>query len=128
MINEHSCFICIGSNFRAEKSLNNARLVLEASLGKITWAEPTNSDAIGHPDWPPFINQCGVFKTIIPLRLIKMQLKGIEDMCGRNPEEKRDGCIEIDIDLIAFDGEVIKDTDVDRDYIKKGAKQLGIAL
>ena len=49
-------------------------------------------------------------------------------MCGRNPEEKRDGCIEIDIDLIAFDGEVIKDTDVDRDYIKKGAKQLGIAL
>lgn len=128
MISKHTCFVCIGSNHNADTSLMNARQTMEAALGEIEWAEPTISAAIGHPDWQAFTNQCGVFKTPVPLNLLQMQMKGLEEMCGRYSEEKTEGIIFIDIDIISYDNQIVKPQDISRDYIISGAKALNIEL
>lgn len=51
--------------------------------------------------------------------------KDIELQLGRAPEMKERGEVPIDIDIVVFDQEVVRQADFDSAYFKKGMKFLG---
>ena len=44
--------------------------------------------------------------------------------CGRTAVSKQQGVIPIDLDIVVWNGEVIRATDYSRDYVSKGVAQL----
>ena len=55
---------------------------------------------------------------------VKYVLKAIEKRLGRMPEDKKKGIVKIDIDLLTYDGEVLKVNDWKREYVCQGVMEL----
>ena len=51
----------------------------------------------------------------------------MEREAGRLPEHKREGKVIIDIDIVVWNSEVIKPTDLTRTYMTIGMYELGIS-
>ena len=67
----------------------------------------------GVEDQPPFINSCLVVDTVLPPRALLDLARKVETMLGRNrANERRWGPRTLDIDLIAYDDEVIDEPDL----------------
>jgi 2-amino-4-hydroxy-6-hydroxymethyldihydropteridine diphosphokinase len=45
---------------------------------------------------------------------------------GRLPEEKSQGVVRIDIDLLMYDDSVLKPADLERDFVVEGLKSLSL--
>lgn len=48
---------------------------------------------------------------------LRSKLKDIEQLCGRLPQDKADGIIRMDIDILQFDEQRFKENDWSRDYV-----------
>jgi 2-amino-4-hydroxy-6-hydroxymethyldihydropteridine diphosphokinase len=51
-------------------------------------------------------------------------LKQIERDNGRLPEDKAQGIVKLDIDLLKFDDYVLKPKDLEKDFVMEGIKLL----
>ena len=56
--------------------------------------------------------------------IILQKLKAIEKRLGRMLEDKKKGIVKIDIDLLTYDGEVLKVNDWKREYVCQGVMEL----
>lgn len=77
---------------------------------------------ISNPE--PFNNQIAVFNTENTLHEVIGVLKSIEKASGRTPGESR--LIPLDIDLLCYDGVILKPEDWKREYIASGINELNI--
>ncbi len=51
----------------------------------------------------------------------------IERDHGRTPEDKSRGIVKIDIDLLCYDGELLKPEDWQRGYVREGVAELAFS-
>ncbi|MCM1519117.1 MAG: 2-amino-4-hydroxy-6-hydroxymethyldihydropteridine diphosphokinase [Pseudoflavonifractor sp.] len=58
------------------------------------------------------------------METVNMMLKEYERRCGRTPQSKSRGEIPIDIDIVVWDGKVIRDRDFKCDYFCRGYHEL----
>jgi 2-amino-4-hydroxy-6-hydroxymethyldihydropteridine diphosphokinase len=55
---------------------------------------------------------------------LNAKLKDYEARCGRCPGHKQNGEVPIDLDIVIWNGNVLRERDYERDYFKRGWKQL----
>jgi len=79
---------------------------------------------IGNESIAYFSNQLAIFTTTWEVEKVKESLKRIEKLVGRTLEEKEQGIIRLDVDLLIADNIVLKPADKKHDYIQRGLKQL----
>ena len=84
------------------------------------------TEAVGSLPQPNYHNCVGVISTTRPFEEMKQLLKDMEREAGRLPEHKAEGKVIIDIDIVVWNGEVIKPTDLTRTYMTIGMEELGI--
>ena len=53
-----------------------------------------------------------------------LMFKELERRCGRIPEDKAQGVVKLDIDLLVFDNKILKPEDMEREYIRRGMSVL----
>ena len=53
-----------------------------------------------------------------------MLLKQIEKENGRLPEDKQQGIVKLDIDLLKYDDSILKPKDMEKDFVQAGLKEL----
>ena len=125
-MNQHTCILCLGSNFYRIAHMAYAQRELKKHFPAIRFSEEMETEAIGSRFLSPFSNQVASFETTLSSEEVRAILKQIERDLGRLPEEKSQGVIRIDIDLLMYDDCVLKPADLERDFVKEGLKSLNL--
>lgn len=102
------CTLCLGSNTEAEKNVEKARKMLTALLPDISWGEAKWTEPVNFPYPTLFLNQQATFHAQKNRDEICQCFKKVERECGRLPEEKAQGIVRIDIDLLTYGNEQVK--------------------
>lgn len=123
-MNSESCLICLGSNYDREIHMNAARKALSETFPNIRFGEELETEAIGEGFFSPFSNQLATFQTSLTTNEIRQRLKEIEQDNGRTPQEKSQGIVKIDIDILIHGSRILKPEDLKRDYIQQELERL----
>ena len=125
-MNQHTCILCLGSNFYRIAHMAYAQRDLKKHFPTIRFSEEMETEAIGSRFLSPFSNQVASFETTLSSEEVRAILKQIERDLGRFPEEISQGVITIDIDLLMYEDCVLKPTDLERDFVVEGLKSLSL--
>jgi 2-amino-4-hydroxy-6-hydroxymethyldihydropteridine diphosphokinase len=120
----HKCFLSIGSNYNAEYTIPEACSMLKSVLSDIHFSRCMYTKPIGLLSDKTFVNIVAMGKSLLSADETIAQLKRIEYTLGRKPEETKNGCIRIDIDLVQFDNCILKEQDAQRNYYRDGLQEL----
>ena len=123
-MNLHTCLLCLGSNLDAANRLSAARSALCSHFPDIRFSRELVTEAIGSHFLSPFHNQVARLTTPLSAEEVRAILKGIEQAQGRLPEDKANGIVKLDIDLLRHDDHVLKPKDMERDFVKQGMEEL----
>lgn len=116
--------ICIGSNEQRQRNMAYARRRLSELFPGIRFSTEEETLPLQMQRQELFSNQVARFQSDTTPDAVKQQFKRIEQEAGRCPEEKAVGIVRLDIDLIACDTTVYKPEDLQREYIRRGIRQL----
>ncbi|MEG2150419.1 MAG: 2-amino-4-hydroxy-6-hydroxymethyldihydropteridine diphosphokinase [Bacteroidaceae bacterium] len=116
----HECLLCIGSNEQSEANLILARKELVRLFPDIHFGK----EALTIPlffvhNHNLFRNQLGKFSSELSIESIQQHLKQIEKFAGRQPEDKAQELVKLDIDLLIYNHQILKPKYLERDYIKE---------
>lgn len=120
----HQVILSLGANYQAEKNLPEAR----TSLGQILFL-PIYTDAI----WTEpiaskrsdlYLNQLVKAQTNLDFESLIKEIKDIEIRHGRTPEEREQGIVRIDIDVLEYDSVRHHLRDWQRPYVQDLLPQL----
>lgn len=120
----HTCLLCLGSNFNATTHLSAARNALISHFPEIHFSEKMVTEAIGSGFLSPFHNQIASLQTSLSAEKVRSILKAIEQAQGRLPEDKDQGIVKLDIDLLKYDEEILKQNDLEREFVMEGIRQI----
>ena len=123
-MNLHTCLLCLGSNLDGAIRLSAARSALRSHFPDIRFSQELVTEAIGSGFLSPFHNQVARFETPQDAESIRTLLKSIEQAQGRLPEDKAQGIVKLDIDLLMIDDQVLKPKDMEREFVKQGMEEL----
>ena len=123
-MNQHTCILCLGSNLDAATRLSAARSVLLSHFPDICFSQEMVTEAIGSGFLSPFHNQVARLTTPLDAASVRNLLKGIEQAQGRLPEDKPNGIVKLDIDLLKYDDCVLKPKDMEREFVLVGMREL----
>ncbi len=118
--------ICIGSNTECETNTSLACQELKKRFPDIKWSNPVWTSPINFQNPALFLNQMAYFFTPLSAEEVKNIFKEIERLCGRKQEDKDKGIVRMDIDLLAYEDQILKTEDWERSYIAEGLKELNI--
>lgn len=124
----HTYIICIGSNYNREENLLLAQRQLTALFPSICFADEEETEPFLFHNPALFTNQVARFEAETNIEQVKAQIKSIEYLAGRRPEDKANGKVVLDIDLLMYDETVLKPKDMERDYVIRGIEQLSTKL
>ena len=125
-MNLHTCLLCLGSNLDGATRLSAARHTLLSHFPHIRFSEEMVTEAIGSGFLSPFHNQVASLETSLPAEQVRTILKSIEQMQGRLPEDKAQGIVKLDIDLLTYDDIILKPKDMERKFIIEGMESLDL--
>ena len=125
-MNLHTCLLCMGSNIEPSSCLSAARSALLSHFPSIRFSKEMVTEAIGSGFLSPFHNQVASFTTSLSAEEVRTILKGIEQSQGRLPEDKVQGVVKLDIDLLMYDEQVLKPKDMEREFVKEGMQSLDL--
>ena len=123
-MNQHSCLLCLGSNYNRHLHMEEARKALMELFLTIRFSEEMTTEAIGDKFLSPFSNQVAKLETSLTIEEIRNLLKKIEKDNERLPEDKGQGIVKLDIDLLTLDDLILKPNDMEKDYVVKGISSL----
>lgn len=123
-MNQHLCLLSMGSNINGSTHLSIARKALCTAFPDIFFGEQMQTVPIRMNTPHLFENQLGCFTTSRNAEEVISFFKKIESNCGRKPEDKEQGIVILDLDLLMYDEEVLKPEDMQRPYVIKGLKAL----
>ena len=123
-MNLHTCLLCLGSNLDGATHLSAARTALLSHFPDIRFSQKMVTEAIGSGFLSPFHNQVARFTTSLSAEEVRAILKGIEQAQGRLPEDKTNGVVKLDIDLLVYDDCILKAKDLERKFVKKGLEEI----
>lgn len=121
---KHHIWLSLGSNEKAQANIEEAQVFLANLLGDVTYSSLMETAPIEMSNPSKFLNQVAYLETTYRREQITKILKEIEQRIGRKKEDKLKEIVRIDIDLLVFDGLVLKEEDLVRDYIKKGIEEI----
>ena len=119
----HSCIISLAANCNQEENLAEARRRLSQILFSPTYTEAIWTEPFKHPDSPLYLNQLVYAKTNLNAEELECELKTIEHAMGRTAEDRKQGIVRIDLDLMQHDDVRYHLRDWERPYIQKLLKK-----
>lgn len=124
MNNNHTCLVCLGSNLEARFHLENAHAAFVRLFHEVRMGAIVKTVAEGDIIQPDYLNQAARFTTELGSEEVKTVLKSIEKENGRKPEDKQNGSVPLDIDLLIYDDKQLKPSDLSKTYVQLALRQL----
>ena len=114
-----SAFLCLGSNCDASHHMERAATMLCAHFADIRLSPLMETEAIGDPAAPHYLNQVAILHTEELVEEVRAALKQMEWEIGRRPADKASGQMPIDIDLIQWNDQILKPADLERPFVRE---------
>lgn len=112
--------ICLGSNMDPSVHVQMAKFVLKQNFENICFTSDLWNKAVGIDSYL-FLNVMAYFTTSFTRDQLKIKLKEIEQFCGndvKNRQNRQNGQVKIDIDLLSFNNQRLKKEDWNREYVQ----------
>ncbi|MDE7387421.1 MAG: 2-amino-4-hydroxy-6-hydroxymethyldihydropteridine diphosphokinase [Muribaculaceae bacterium] len=113
----HQAVISLGSN-TADKELK-LREAIEILGVKIVQSSGAYDDPVDNNPGHPYLNLIAWIETELDHDALRVHFKELEGRLGR---DRRSDTVAIDIDIVIFDGTVMRPTDFARPYFQTGYK------
>lgn len=120
---QHKIVLVLGSNNHRAENISHAQQVLLSLFRDVRFTDCLCTDPIGI-DGPQFLNCAASATTTLDKESTISCLKDIEHQMGSTHERRRQGIIDIDIDLLQFDKEKLHKDDWQREYVQKLLEEL----
>lgn len=118
------CIIGIGSNIEAESNIPKVLEILQKQVEVLRVSQLIKTKPIGIVDQPDFTNGAVKIKTKLNITELNLLLKGIEDQMGRDRTNPKFGPRCIDLDIAAWNGEIVDKDYYTRDFLQKSVDEL----
>jgi len=121
----HRAIVAAGSNIEPEKNLKEAAKRLGSRHRLLATSSVRETPPFGNADQANFLDQVFLMETTLDAPAFKASLKEVEDQLGRirGPENKF-GPLTIDLDLIAWNGEVVDPDFYRHEFLREGALEV----
>lgn len=120
----NECFIGIGSNFSTDVYVQRACLSLRTLFQNVVFSQMLMTDPVDWISESKFRNMVVYCNTQLSATDLIVKLKQIEQELGRTKEDKDKGVVLIDLDLLSYNGVIIKQNDWNRDDVIKCVNEL----
>ena len=113
----HSAVISLGSNTADNETKIGQAIEM---LGvKVVQSSGTYDDSVDNNPWHPYLNLIARIETELEHDALREHFKEIERQLGR---DRQSNTVAIDIDIVIFDGTVMRPGDFARPYFQTGYK------
>ena len=82
-----------------------------------------NSEADNHRD-PDYLNAVMTGECKLDFETISKKVKEYETVCGRTPASKLEGNVPMDLDIMMWNGEVVRPVDFAKAYFQQGWNEI----
>ena len=110
--------ISLGSNMLPEYHINQAVCLLRQTFGELIVTRQLWTEPVGMESSCKFLNMLVMASTAWSMQQVQDELKRIEVLCGRKPEDKAKGIVVVDADLLLYNDKRCHLGDWQRDYVK----------
>lgn len=110
--------ISLGSNMLPEYHINQAVCLLRQTFGELIVTRQLWTEPVGMESSCKFLNMLVMASTAWSMQQVQEELKRIEVLCGRKPEDKAKGIVVVDADLLLYNDKRCHLNDWQRDYVK----------
>ena len=114
---QHTVIIALGTNYLQESNMAKGRKELAGLFDMVVFSRDMWTEAIGIVS-PPYLNCLAYGKTKLSVRRLQSSLKSLERILGDSREERQEGRIHIDLDLLQYDDKRHHVSDWQREYIQ----------
>ena len=115
----HRCIISLAANCQQEENLARARECLGRILTDMSFTEELWTAPVGTVRrLDKYLNQLLYAETSLSVEELTSRLKEIEMLMGRTDDDRRQGIVRIDLDLMQYDKERYHLRDWERPYIQ----------
>ena len=116
--------IGIGSNSEdSQRQMELAICHLKSIFSNVVASTAYQTPALNGKD-SDYLNAVAVCYTEMTFEEATMALKQWEKTCGRTPESKLKGCIPIDLDIVVWNNEIVREKDYSYSFFTQGYNQL----
>ena len=112
------CYIMFGVQYglRGESKVGGQSVACLFRIDR--FSEAIYTEPIGLSDSGLFLNQVAVAGTNASLEEVRRAVKAMEKRLGRMSDSKQKGKIPIDIDLLLWNGTILKPADWEKEYVQ----------
>ena len=119
IVMKHQILLSLAANIQQKENMAEARHRLSALIDDTCYTPEQWTEPIGNSRPDKYLNQLVRATTTLSADELQQRCKEIETAMGRSAEERRQGIVRIDIDLLLHDGRRYHERDWERDYIKQ---------
>lgn len=116
--------LSLGSNVSPEFHIAFARRRLEELFPGIHYSEAVYTQPVDCPASGLFLNCVAKATTSYTLENVHAMLKDLEEEAGRTSDGKSSGVVPLDIDILEWNGIILKPADMQRSYVMEGLHSL----
>lgn len=116
--------IGVGSNIEAPRHIALAKQALQLEHTFLKESAFVTTSPLGTTAQPDFLNGAFLIGTKLDLETFRGYLKKLEDRLGRVRQADKFGPRTIDLDIVAWNGEIINDDFYERDFVKKAVLEI----
>jgi 2-amino-4-hydroxy-6-hydroxymethyldihydropteridine diphosphokinase len=111
--------VSAGSNIDPFSNIKKAKAILENDLRVVAASEMVVTKPVGFADQDDFVNAVFLVETDLDKSSLAAYLKTVEDRLGRVRTPNKSGPRPMDLDVIAYNGEIVDSDVYERDFLKK---------
>lgn len=115
----HECFISLGSNIDPDHYFAQALEIISRECVLLARSNAIRTAPVGYQQQPDFLNAALLVSTPLEHEAFRAYLKGVEDRLGRVRGAIKSGPRTMDLDIVAWDGEIVDDGYFQHNYVKK---------
>lgn len=117
-IASHECIISLGTNIEPEHHFAQALEILSRECELVARSEAVRTAPVGFQQQPDFLNAALVVRTSQTRDAFKAYLRDVEQRLGRVRGPIKSGPRTMDLDIVAWDGEVVDEGYFQYDYVR----------
>jgi len=118
------CIVGVGSNINPDDNIQAALAILRHEMTVTGVSKWIRTSPVGIIDQDDFINGAIEIHTLLSREAFKNYLKKLEDQLGRDRKLPKFGPRVIDLDIVAWNDEIVDEDYFTRDFVRNAVDEL----
>lgn len=114
----HECLISLGSNIEPDLNFAKALTIIGQECNLLATSKAIRTAPVGFQQQPDYLNAALLVSTPLEREAFRAYLKEVENRLGRVRGAIKSGPRTMDLDMVAWDGELLDESYYQYDYVR----------